>query len=50
MKLESEESVDILSIMIRTNNFANSDLVDELLTFLAAGYAANATKTSQTNI
>lgn len=37
MKLESEESVDILSIMIRTNNFADSDLVDELLTFLAAG-------------
>lgn len=49
MKLESEESVDILSIMIRTNNFADSDLVDELLTFLAAGYAAITTNTYRTN-
>ncbi|KAH7399149.1 cytochrome P450 [Phaeosphaeria sp. MPI-PUGE-AT-0046c] len=38
MKLKIEESVDILSIMLRTDNFSNSDLVDELLTFLAAGH------------
>jgi cytochrome P450 len=38
MKLESEESVDILSIMIRSNNFSDEGLVDQLLTFLAAGY------------
>jgi cytochrome P450 len=37
MKLESEEGRDILSIMIRSNNFSDADLVDQLLTFLAAG-------------
>jgi cytochrome P450 len=37
MKLESEESVDILSIMIRSNDFSDANLVDQLLTFLAAG-------------
>jgi cytochrome P450 len=37
MKLESEESRDILSIMIRSNNFSDENLVDQLLTFLAAG-------------
>ncbi|KAF2655821.1 cytochrome P450 [Lophiostoma macrostomum CBS 122681] len=38
LKLESEESVDILSIMIRSNNFSDEGLVDQLLTFLAAGH------------
>jgi cytochrome P450 len=38
MKTESEESRDILSIMIRSQNFADEGLVDQLLTFLAAGY------------
>ena len=37
MKLESQESTDILSIMIRSNNFSDANLVDQLLTFLAAG-------------
>jgi cytochrome P450 len=37
MKHESRESVDILSIMIRSNNFSDQNLVDQLLTFLAAG-------------
>jgi cytochrome P450 len=37
MKHESQESVDILSIMIRSNDFSDQDLVDQLLTFLAAG-------------
>jgi hypothetical protein len=39
MKHESQESRDILSIMIRSNNFSDANLVDQLLTFLAAGYA-----------
>ncbi|KAF1917155.1 cytochrome P450 [Ampelomyces quisqualis] len=38
MKLESQESGDILSIMIRSNNFSDANLVDQLLTFLAAGH------------
>lgn len=33
----SNESRDILSIMIRSNNFSDENLVDQLLTFLAAG-------------
>lgn len=37
MKMETQESVDILSIMIRSNNFSDEGLVDQLLTFLAAG-------------
>jgi cytochrome P450 len=37
MKLESNKGVDILSIMIRSNDFSDSNLVDQLLTFLAAG-------------
>jgi cytochrome P450 len=37
MKQESQESRDILSIMIRSNNFSDGNLVDQLLTFLAAG-------------
>ncbi|KAF2745932.1 cytochrome P450 [Sporormia fimetaria CBS 119925] len=38
MKLESEESRDILAIMIRSQNFSDEGLVDQLLTFLAAGH------------
>lgn len=38
MKTESEESRDILSIMLRSNNFSDEGLVDQLLTFMAAGY------------
>jgi cytochrome P450 len=37
MKHESQEGVDILSIMIRSNDFSDQNLVDQLLTFLAAG-------------
>jgi cytochrome P450 len=37
VKLESEAGRDILSIMIRSNDFSDSNLVDQLLTFLAAG-------------
>ncbi len=32
-----EENVDILSLLIKSNNFADENLVDQLLTFLAAG-------------
>ncbi|KAF9698490.1 hypothetical protein EKO04_003484 [Ascochyta lentis] len=38
MKQESQESRDILSIMIRSNNFSDENLVDQLLTFMAAGH------------
>ncbi|KAF2800716.1 cytochrome P450 3A4 [Melanomma pulvis-pyrius CBS 109.77] len=38
MKMESEEHVDILSTMIRSNNFSDDGIVDQLLTFLAAGH------------
>jgi cytochrome P450 len=34
---EKDRDVDILSILIRSNNFADDMLVDQLLTFLAAG-------------
>lgn len=37
-KIESQESVDILSIMLRSNVFSDDTLVDQLLTFLAAGH------------
>jgi len=37
MKFERAESRDILSIMIRSNDFSDGNLVDQLLTFLAAG-------------
>ncbi|EOA90689.1 uncharacterized protein SETTUDRAFT_36198 [Exserohilum turcica Et28A] len=35
---DSSESRDILSIMIRSNDFSDENLVDQLLTFLAAGH------------
>lgn len=37
MKHESTRDLDILSLMIRSNNFSDENLVDQLLTFLAAG-------------
>ena len=37
MKVESQNHGDILSIMMRSNNFSDDGLVDQLLTFLAAG-------------
>lgn len=37
VKSESEEYVDILSLLIKSNNFGDDMLVDHLLTFLAAG-------------
>ncbi|KAF1996211.1 cytochrome P450 3A4 [Amniculicola lignicola CBS 123094] len=38
MKTESQHQVDILSIMMRSNTFSDEGLVDQLLTFLAAGH------------
>ncbi|KAL6703586.1 hypothetical protein ACN47E_009531 [Coniothyrium glycines] len=35
---DDHESRDILSIMIRSNNFSDENLADQLLTFLAAGH------------
>nr|POE72912.1 protein lutein deficient 5, chloroplastic [Quercus suber] len=37
MELQSEKHVDILSVLIRTGQFSDDGLVDQLLTFLAAG-------------
>jgi cytochrome P450 len=36
-KTSKEEQVDILSLLIKSNNFSDDMLVDEILTFLAAG-------------
>ncbi|KAH7116694.1 cytochrome P450 3A4 [Dendryphion nanum] len=38
LKTEGKESNDILSLLIRSNNFSDDGLVDQLLTFLAAGH------------
>ncbi|GIZ38370.1 hypothetical protein CKM354_000178800 [Cercospora kikuchii] len=38
IKHESESQKDILSLCIRSNNFSDHQLVDQLLTFLAAGH------------
>ena len=37
MAKESDEGVDTLAHLIRSNNFSDQDLVDQLLTILAAG-------------
>lgn len=37
MKGSEKEGLDILSLLIKSNNFADDMLVDQLLTFLAAG-------------
>lgn len=34
---EKDEKRDILSLLIKSNNFGDNMLVDQLLTFLAAG-------------
>ncbi|KAF2201691.1 cytochrome P450 3A4 [Delitschia confertaspora ATCC 74209] len=38
MKTEDDKHIDILSILIRSNDFSDEGLVDQLLTFLAAGH------------
>lgn len=38
LETESEKRVDILSVLIRSGQFSDDGLVDQLLTFLAAGY------------
>jgi cytochrome P450 len=37
MRTEAVQSVDILAHLIRSNNFSDDELVDQVLTFLAAG-------------
>lgn len=37
-KLKGERGNDILSLLIETNNFSDKELVDQMLTFLAAGH------------
>lgn len=38
VKLGGEEGLDILSVLIKSNNFSDQQLVDQMLTFLAAGH------------
>lgn len=38
LKQDNENQVDILSLLIKSNDFSDEMLVDQLLTFLAAGY------------
>lgn len=38
IKTEPEGQKDLLSLLIRTNNFSDHQLVDQMLTFLAAGH------------
>jgi cytochrome P450 len=38
MKQEGDASLDILSLLIKSNCFGDDTLVDQLLTFIAAGY------------
>ena len=37
IKTSSDEHLDILSVLIKSNDFSDQQLVDQLLTFLAAG-------------
>jgi cytochrome P450 len=37
IKAQGEDNIDILSLLIKSNDFADENLVDQLLTFLAAG-------------
>jgi cytochrome P450 len=37
LKTSNEQGLDILSVLIRSNNFSDQQLVDQMLTFLAAG-------------
>jgi cytochrome P450 len=37
IKTQSDDHIDVLSLLIKSNNFADDMLVDQLLTFLAAG-------------
>jgi cytochrome P450 len=37
LKTSNEKGLDILSVLIRSNNFSDQQLVDQMLTFLAAG-------------
>jgi cytochrome P450 len=38
IKVQGDEHVDIMSVLIKSNNFADDMIAEQLLTFLAAGY------------
>jgi cytochrome P450 len=38
VKTTANEQFDILSVLLKSNNFSDQELTDQLLTFLAAGY------------
>ncbi|PIA95983.1 Cytochrome P450 3A9 [Cercospora beticola] len=46
---EPEDQKDILALCIRSNNFSDEQIVDQLLTFLAAGHETTATVLSWTS-
>jgi cytochrome P450 len=37
IKTGTDDHFDILSLLLQSNNFSNEELVDQMLTFLAAG-------------
>jgi len=37
IKMRGDDHIDILSSLIKSNNFSDSEFVDQLLVFLAAG-------------
>lgn len=45
METKENEDMDILSLLIRSNDFNDEDLVDQLLTFLAAGSVSISVRT-----
>lgn len=38
IKANADQNIDILSILIKSDNFSDDELVDQMLTFLAAGH------------
>lgn len=44
IKKNEADHIDILSLLIKSENFSDSELTDQLMTFLAAGYVSNITR------
>ena len=47
-KGQDSETVDLLSVALRSSSFSNDDLANQLMTFLAAGHETTATSTGWT--
>jgi len=48
IKANADENFDILSVLIKSNNFSDQQLVDQMLTFLAAGLVLHASLVLET--